>query len=474
MLEREPCEEWIERVSAYADGELRDAEQTELMAHVQSCPACREWMEHVRADRSGFVQTLWNQRRRRGFARGVMKQVTAQPAHGSAPPALPWWQRYRLVETGVSVAMVCLLAAVLFPCFSRTRERARRTECLSNIKQISLGLLMYAEDNDHRLPAYRGWVDAVMPYVRNRKLFICPYDRDTFPGYALNPALAGRRLDTLEQPAEVVMVYEAKDGRLVERHNEGANYGLADGHAKWMHEPPPDLLNQHSLGPPTRNYGLTDRLRIAYEAEEDIEVDDVPTAVVHAEHEIATRDGFLLNSDLSKACGRIEAQIVFRVPAEALLETMNALAKLGAVVNRHIAGEDLTEKYVAAEHAVRSGAQEQERLQKIDRQADKAKDKITVEERISSSHAAAEKQRGEIRRVLARTVLATGTARFLEPEKVARATLLASAERAWRSSGRTGRAFAIVGLWLVAYLPFWGGGLALFLLGRRLWRRRWG
>jgi len=372
MLEREPCEEWIERVSAYADGELRDAEQTELMAHVQSCPACREWMEQVRADRSGFVQTLWNQRRRRGFARGVMKQVTAQPAHGSPPPALPWWQRFRLVEMGVSVAMLCVFAFVLFPHFGTSREKARQTGCLSNIKQISLAMLMY----------------------------------------------------------------------------------------------------QHSLGAPTRNYGLADRLRIAYEAEEDIEVDDVPTAVVQAEHEIATRDGFLLSSDLSKARGRIEAQIVFRVPAEALLETMNALAKLGAVVNRHIAGEDLTEKYVAAERAVESEAQEQERLQKIHRGADKAKDKITVEERISSSHAAAEKQRGEMRRVLARTVLATGTARFLEPEKVARATLLASAERAWRSAGRTGRAFAIVALWLVAYLPFWGGGLALFLLGRRLWRRR--
>ena len=153
-------------------------------------------------------------------------------------------------------------------------------------------------------------------------------------------------------------------------------------------------------------------------------------------------------------------------------DQMIALAKLGAIVNRHIAGEDLTETYIAAERAVESEAQKQERLQKIDRQADKAKDKITVEERISSSHAAAEKQRGEIRDILGRTVLATGTVRFFEPEQIARKTLLATAERAWRSSGHTGRAFVIVGLWLVAYLPFWGGGLALFLLGRRLWRRR--
>jgi len=153
-------------------------------------------------------------------------------------------------------------------------------------------------------------------------------------------------------------------------------------------------------------------------------------------------------------------------------DQMIALAKVGAVVNRHIAGDDLTEKYVAAERAVESEAQEQERLRRIDRRAHRSTEKAAVAEKIDASHAEAERQRGEIRDILGRTVLATGTVRFFEPEQIARKTLLPTAERAWRSSGRTGRAFAIVGLWLVAYLPFWGGGLALFLLGRRLWRRR--
>jgi hypothetical protein len=47
-----------------------------------------------------------------------------------------------------------------------------------------------------------------------------------------------------------------------------------------------------------------------------------------------------------------------------------------------------------------------------------------------------------------------------------------AAERAFRSSGRTGRLLGIVALWLLAYLPFWGGPLAAFYLARRWWRRR--
>jgi len=52
----------------------------------------------------------------------------------------------------VVVAIIALLAAILFPAFSRVREMARQTSCLSNLKQMGLGVLQYVQDNDETLP----------------------------------------------------------------------------------------------------------------------------------------------------------------------------------------------------------------------------------------------------------------------------------------------------------------------------------
>ncbi len=59
---------------------------------------------------------------------------------------------FTLIELLVVIAIIAILAAILFPVFARAREKARQTSCLSNLKQLSLGVLMYAQDYDERLP----------------------------------------------------------------------------------------------------------------------------------------------------------------------------------------------------------------------------------------------------------------------------------------------------------------------------------
>lgn len=72
-----------------------------------------------------------------------------------------WTKTFTLVELLVVVAIIGILAAILFPVFSQARERARRTACLSNLKQMGLGMLMYTQDNDEHLPAWSTyWVCA--------------------------------------------------------------------------------------------------------------------------------------------------------------------------------------------------------------------------------------------------------------------------------------------------------------------------
>ncbi len=59
---------------------------------------------------------------------------------------------FTLIELLVVIAIIAVLAAMLFPVFSRAREKARQTACISNLKQLALAFLMYAQDYDETWP----------------------------------------------------------------------------------------------------------------------------------------------------------------------------------------------------------------------------------------------------------------------------------------------------------------------------------
>jgi prepilin-type processing-associated H-X9-DG protein len=81
----------------------------------------------------------------------------------------------------VVIAIIAILAAILFPVFAQAREKARQIACLSNTKQMALGVMQYAQDYDDTLPvigdnaACRGrWQYQIFPYVKNEQVFTCP------------------------------------------------------------------------------------------------------------------------------------------------------------------------------------------------------------------------------------------------------------------------------------------------------------
>ena len=117
--------------------------------------------------------------------------------------------------------------------FATARGKALSVSCLSNIKQIALGAMMYLQDYDEKFgfkPA--AYKKSLMPYLKNEAVFHCPSDKSGTVSYSFNASLAGRKMAQIGSPARTVMLYEGKDGKLDFRHKGFASVAFADGHAK--------------------------------------------------------------------------------------------------------------------------------------------------------------------------------------------------------------------------------------------------
>jgi len=187
---------------------------------------------------------------------------------------------FTLIELLVVIAIIAILAAILFPVFAKAREKARQSACTSNLKQIGLGLMQYAQDYDETLPFLyqyvgaassdtvpmngqiaRVWILEIMPYVKNNQIFECPSGNISccIPikrGYNPNGFAVGRSMAEVKDPARLIFaadsnVYVAcaedqlRDGRTVNpdylnlsigyfaaRHSDMINLLFSDGHAK--------------------------------------------------------------------------------------------------------------------------------------------------------------------------------------------------------------------------------------------------
>jgi len=171
----------------------------------------------------------------------------------------PARRAFTLLEIIVVVAILALLAAILFPVFSRAREKARAATCLSNYKQVGLAIHLYAQDYDDLSPAnggsFAGLVSDCAPYIHSDKVFVCPDDNDrSEEGRAgsyrvpslyqgkpmscgwLNPYVGGQTTTT----SLTTLCYEAEQDFAqapivpTYRHNEGTQILFFDGHAKWV------------------------------------------------------------------------------------------------------------------------------------------------------------------------------------------------------------------------------------------------
>ena len=142
---------------------------------------------------------------------------------------------FTLIELLVVIAIIAILAAILFPVFQKVRENARRTACLSNMKQIGLAVTQYYQDNDEKGPngtdpygRCSGWAWEVYTYVKSTGAFHCPDDGNVgaaASSYGMNANLAiqgttgaqdsstGLAISQFNSPANTVLLFETANSR---------------------------------------------------------------------------------------------------------------------------------------------------------------------------------------------------------------------------------------------------------------------
>lgn len=205
---------------------------------------------------------------------------------------------FTLIELLVVIAIIAILAALLLPALARAKESARATQCLSNQRQLSLAVRLYAEDFAEEFPRsqHSAFVHGVMPWERSVASYLgsnatlwtnlltgayrCPTDQRTTPwsyGFSVYFELGDdddytgkpntwRRMTQLPHPTTTIVFAENTSSAdhlmahfwnspadtadlAATRHKLRANYAFADGHAgilplkKVFHPPDTDLWN---------------------------------------------------------------------------------------------------------------------------------------------------------------------------------------------------------------------------------------
>ncbi len=200
---------------------------------------------------------------------------------------------FTLIELLVVIAIIAILAAILFPVFAQAREKARATQCLSNLRQIGLATDMYISDYDYHYMDNVNWVNdpgdgyfvyptdadnpspnywlELVPYLKNNQVWICPDAQNLtsfiVPGHPLLSYMANWWViydgtpteNNVRVPAQCptfldagntwtgAWTYDERDGIWpIAVHSNGINAVYCDGHAKWNQI---DQVKQIAQGP---------------------------------------------------------------------------------------------------------------------------------------------------------------------------------------------------------------------------------
>jgi len=91
---------------------------------------------------------------------------------------------FTLVELLVVIAIIAILAGMLLPALSGSKEAGKRIMCVNHLRQFNLALQMYADDNEDQFTPRQSpfWMTRLQPYYQDLRLLVCPTDFSQQPG----------------------------------------------------------------------------------------------------------------------------------------------------------------------------------------------------------------------------------------------------------------------------------------------------
>jgi prepilin-type N-terminal cleavage/methylation domain-containing protein/prepilin-type processing-associated H-X9-DG protein len=172
---------------------------------------------------------------------------------------------FTLIELLVVIAIIGILAGILLPVLSRARESARKTQCMSNIKQVGMGLIMYANENNELFPLSTATSPAMASlsllypdYVSDSRTFNCASDTtvtnatqnegstDMAKGVAFNQNDCSYGYDNTHSQSDDADVALAADrppatpsatASTANHNGRGQNVVYVDGHVEFVNSP---------------------------------------------------------------------------------------------------------------------------------------------------------------------------------------------------------------------------------------------
>jgi len=394
------CQRVKEEIKAYVDGELGRVTRWRLARHLAACAGCR-MEEKTMTDLAGQVQGASKAAAPPGLRGKVLGKIEFKPGARR--------RKWILIAVPAAGLGALVVAAILFPVFAGSHERARIAPLLAARRSRQAA--------ERALPS--------MP----------------FPTRAQGPKeqLAKAKVNTPWAPSARRPAPQAGD----------RGYG--------------------AVAPPS----VPTTPLIIKTADISIKVKSFQKAYDDAVWICRSVGGFVSDSTAeSEESIPTSGSLTLRVPVDSFESAIGRLSRLGTVKSKNIKGQDVTGEVVDLESRLRNKRAEERQYLEIMNRAKRVPDILTVTEELSRVRGEIEEAQGRLKYLRASAAMATINVSLSEKERpkpvpASKSSITRTFKNAVASLGRTANGLAAICIWLGVYSPFWALPIAAWLYLRK-------